>query len=75
MWNPPAIARANVDKIYLKDLEAAGIAIPTTRWIDRAGNASIASVMREEHWDRAVLKTAHRGDRVWNVPDQRRAVA
>jgi len=56
MWNPPAIARANVDKIYLKDLEAAGIAIPTTRWIDRAGNASIASVMREEHWDRAVLK-------------------
>ena len=33
-WNPPSIARANVDKIYLKELEAAGIAIPKTRWID-----------------------------------------
>src|SRR5689334_5073780 len=32
MWNPPAVARANVDKIYLKTLEEAGIAIPKTRW-------------------------------------------
>jgi glutathione synthase/RimK-type ligase-like ATP-grasp enzyme len=56
MWNPPAVARANVDKIYLKTLEDAGIAIPKTRWIDRADSALIASVMREERWDRAVLK-------------------
>jgi glutathione synthase/RimK-type ligase-like ATP-grasp enzyme len=33
--NPPQIARDNIDKIYLQTLEAAGIAIPRTRWLDR----------------------------------------
>jgi hypothetical protein len=55
-WNPPRIARGNLDKIYLKDLEAKGIAIPKTRWLDRADNESIAAIMREENWRRAVLK-------------------
>src|SRR6185436_12399877 len=56
MWNSAAVARANVDKIYLKTLEAAGIAIPKTRWIDRVDNATVASIMRDEDWNRAVLK-------------------
>jgi glutathione synthase/RimK-type ligase-like ATP-grasp enzyme len=56
MWNAPQVTRANIDKIYLRDLEARGIAIPKTGWIDRADNASIAALMREERWDRAVLK-------------------
>ena len=30
-WNPPEVAAGNVDKIYLKSLESAGIAIPKTR--------------------------------------------
>ena len=55
-WNPPAIARANVDKIYLKELESRGIAIPQTRWLDDAGNESIATIMREEQWPRSILK-------------------
>jgi glutathione synthase/RimK-type ligase-like ATP-grasp enzyme len=56
MWNPPAIARGNVDKIYLKALEASGIAIPKTRWIDGASRDSLATVIDEEGWSRAVLK-------------------
>jgi glutathione synthase/RimK-type ligase-like ATP-grasp enzyme len=56
MWNPPAIARANVDKIYLKGLEASGIAIPKTRSIDGPTGDSLAAVMEEEGWPRAVLK-------------------
>lgn len=55
-WNAPAIARANVDKIYLKDLDAKGIAIPQTRWLDRIDRESITAAMREQRWDRAVLK-------------------
>ncbi|HSC98025.1 MAG TPA: hypothetical protein VLI21_03910 [Casimicrobiaceae bacterium] len=55
-WNPPDVAIANIDKIYLKDLEGAGIAVPTTRWIERADVTSLDRVMREEGWDRAVLK-------------------
>jgi glutathione synthase/RimK-type ligase-like ATP-grasp enzyme len=56
MWNSPSTTGSNVDKIYLKTLGAAGIAIPRTRWLDRPNNESIASIMRAEHWDRAVLK-------------------
>ena len=55
-WNAPSIARANIDKIYLKELEAAGIAIPRTRWIDGATGDSLAAVIADEGWSRAVLK-------------------
>jgi len=54
--NPPRIARDNIDKIYLQTLEAAGIAIPRTRWLDRIDNAAIDRVIGEEGWDHAVLK-------------------
>ena len=55
-WNPPAVARANVDKIYLKELAAAGIAIPNTRWVDAIDHESVDRVMQEEAWSKAVLK-------------------
>jgi glutathione synthase/RimK-type ligase-like ATP-grasp enzyme len=55
-WNPPAVARGNIDKIYLKDLAAAGIAIPKTRWLESIGPQSIEDTLRDEQWDRAVLK-------------------
>lgn len=56
MWNPPGVASGNIDKIYLKDLESAGIAIPKTRWIDAIDAASIDRALQEETWARAVLK-------------------
>lgn len=55
-WNAPEIARGNVDKTYLKSLEADGIAIPQTRWIDQASNTAIDELMSQEGWSRAVLK-------------------
>ena len=55
-WNPPDVVIGNIDKIYLKGLESAGIAVPKTHWIDRADNESITAIMQEERWDRAVLK-------------------
>jgi glutathione synthase/RimK-type ligase-like ATP-grasp enzyme len=54
--NAPQIARDNVDKIYLQALEAAGINIPKTRWLDRVDNDAIDRAMSGEGWDRAVLK-------------------
>ena len=54
--NPPAVARDNVDKIYLQSLEDAGIASPKTRWLERVDNDVIDRTLREEGWDRAVLK-------------------
>ena len=55
-WNPADVARSNIDKIYLQALEAAGIAIPRTRWLDRIDNDALDRAMSDEGWDRAVLK-------------------
>lgn len=54
--NPPHVARGNVDKAYLQTLEAAGVAMPTTRWLDRVDNDTIDRAIGKEGWDRAVLK-------------------
>jgi glutathione synthase/RimK-type ligase-like ATP-grasp enzyme len=56
VFNPPSVARGNVDKIYLKELETEGIAIPRTRWVDAIDAPSIERVLQEELWTRAVLK-------------------
>lgn len=56
VWNDPAIARGNIDKIYLKDLESAGITIPKTRWLDRVDQQSVRQALDEERWSQAVLK-------------------
>ncbi len=64
LLNPADVARGNIDKIYLQGLEAAGIAIPRTRWIETPDAASLDAILREELWAQAVLKprigaTAH----------------
>lgn len=56
VWNDPAVARGNIDKIYLKELAAAGIAIPRTRWLDGADEQSVRRALEEEQWTQAVLK-------------------
>jgi glutathione synthase/RimK-type ligase-like ATP-grasp enzyme len=62
--NPPSIARANIDKVYLKALGAAGIAVPQTHWVDHPTPDSLAQLLCGLEWPLAVLKprigaTAH----------------
>jgi len=64
LWNPADVARGNIDKAYLQALEAAGIAIPKSRWLEKPAADAINAVLREEGWSQAVLKprigaTAH----------------
>jgi glutathione synthase/RimK-type ligase-like ATP-grasp enzyme len=56
VWNAPAVARGNIDKIYLERLEAAGIAIPPTHWLDQVDRAAVREAMADRGWQRAVLK-------------------
>lgn len=56
VWNHPALALGNIDKIYLSQLEQRGIAIPNTRWLDRPDAAAIRAAMDEAGWTKAVLK-------------------
>ncbi len=55
-WNAPKTAIGNIDKIYLQKLEASGITVPRTRWLEQIDNDVIGQVMSEEDWPRAVLK-------------------
>ena len=54
--NPPETALWNLDKIYLRELHASGVAIPETRWIDRFDRKELVAVMETEGWQRAVVK-------------------
>lgn len=56
VMNSPAIARDNIDKIYLRGFEEAGIPIPRTRWVDRPDTAGLRQVVRDEAWEGAVIK-------------------
>jgi glutathione synthase/RimK-type ligase-like ATP-grasp enzyme len=58
VWNPAEIITWNTDKIYLKQLEEAGIQIVPTEWIPKGSHerAHLSETLEKNGWDRAVLK-------------------
>ncbi|HEX4046214.1 MAG TPA: hypothetical protein VH309_00175 [Elusimicrobiota bacterium] len=58
LWNPAPVVRANLDKGYLRGLEAAGVSIVPTAWIGRAAPRPLDAVLAERGWDEAVVKPA-----------------
>lgn len=56
--NPPSVVRWNVHKSYLRDLQAAGVEIPATTWVERGSDASLEAILREQGWRDAVVKPA-----------------
>jgi glutathione synthase/RimK-type ligase-like ATP-grasp enzyme len=56
LWNPPSTVLWNADKLYLRDLASAGIALPRTEWFEPGERPDVTG--RLEAWgaDRAVLK-------------------
>ncbi|HEX7076799.1 MAG TPA: hypothetical protein VF363_00065 [Candidatus Eisenbacteria bacterium] len=56
LCNRPSIIRWNVDKHYLADLEAKGIPIVPSRFIERGSTASLPGLLEETGWGEAILK-------------------
>ncbi len=56
LWNPLETVLWNADKRYLRDLEAAGIALPRTRWYGAGERADWEGVLRAWGQTRGVLK-------------------
>ena len=56
LWNPAATVLWNADKLYLRDLEAAGIALPRTRWFEPGERADVETILGQWNLPRAVLK-------------------
>lgn len=58
MWNPPSILRWNTHKGYLRDLEARGIPLVPTAWLDQGDKADLAALLEAKGWTDAVVKPA-----------------
>lgn len=56
VWNPPALLRWNAEKTYLRDLAAHGVRVAPTRYLRVGEGASLATLLDEEGWDRAIVK-------------------
>ncbi|HEY6223599.1 MAG TPA: hypothetical protein VIW26_07440, partial [Gemmatimonadales bacterium] len=56
LWNPAAVVCWNLDKSYLRDLRAAGSAVPDTVWIEPGNAPDLAALVVSRPWERAVVK-------------------
>lgn len=63
LFNPPDVVRWNIDKRYLFDLQAAGVAIPPTVLLepDAAPTAVLTDMLAQQGWERAVVKPTFSG--------------
>jgi len=58
MFNSLKIARWNLHKGYLKDLESKGVSLPETIWLNKGSEANLSSIMNERNWEKGVVKPA-----------------
>jgi hypothetical protein len=56
LWNPAGTVLWNADKGYLRDLAAAGISLPRTRWFEPGERPDVPALLARWGVDRAVLK-------------------
>lgn len=56
LYNPVEIIRWNTHKSYLRELEARGVPIIPTEWLERGTAPDIARICRQHGWRRGFLK-------------------
>ncbi|HRP24623.1 hypothetical protein [Thauera sp.] len=61
LFNDASLIRWNVDKHYLADLAARGVAIVPTRFVERGEAIPLAAIMAAEGWNEVVFKPAVSG--------------
>jgi hypothetical protein len=62
LLNPPDAICWNTHKTYLRDLEARGVPVVPTIWLDKGMQADLSSTMSENAWDKVVVKPAVSAD-------------
>lgn len=69
LWNRPNLVLWNMNKRYLSSLDAKGIRTAPTMWLDKGSRASLSGIMREQDWEKAVVKPviSASADRTWLV--------
>ena len=54
--NPAALVHWNARKTYLRELDAIGLPVPETLWLDEGDTVDIAAECRAHGWESAVVK-------------------
>jgi glutathione synthase/RimK-type ligase-like ATP-grasp enzyme len=69
VFNAPSTLRWNADKTYLRDLDASGVPVIPTHWIDRGTDSTLEEVRRRTGWSELVVKPAVSGGahRTWRA--------
>lgn len=67
VYNDVRVLRWNADKTYLRDLDAAGIPVIPTRWLDAASPTTLRELRRDTGWAELVVKPTVSGGahRTW----------
>ncbi|UVE50244.1 hypothetical protein KU306_15290 [Haloferax larsenii] len=58
LLNPPDVVRWNVNKSYLSALDAAGVPVIPTAWVEPGERPNLETILRERGWEEAVVKPA-----------------
>jgi glutathione synthase/RimK-type ligase-like ATP-grasp enzyme len=56
VFNPTTLLRWNSNKIYLRQLDEAGILVPPTAWVTQGETVALADLMQQRHWEEVVVK-------------------
>ena len=69
VFNEVATLRWNADKLYLRDLEACGVPVIPTRWLERGSATSVGELRRTTGWPALVVKPTVSGGahRTWRT--------
>lgn len=67
--NPASVIRWNVHKFYLRDLQEAGVSVPSTVWVTQDSDRNLNEILSHRSWDDAVIKPAigTSSDGVWRL--------
>lgn len=56
VFNSPALARWNMEKTYIRDLESLNMFAVPTLWVQRDDTRFLAQILKEREWDKIVIK-------------------
>lgn len=54
--NPVDVLRWNMDKMYLSDLQEAGVAVLPSVWLPQGAQADLSALLAEKGWEQGVIK-------------------
>lgn len=56
LWNPPNVIKRNAVKTYLRELDARGVPVVPTEWVEPPKRSDLREILDRRGWRKAVIK-------------------